>query len=154
MGVAASAHAQVAIRPLAPQLGASGQTAPIKPAELHGVVRDERGNPLSGAVVSALGSSSAFAISDAEGRFSFRNLTPGPYLVRAHLANYLQARGRVVQVAPNGTTTSAIQLTKRVDGSSAPSVLPPASEAWTSLTLPSRRKSATITTKCPGGCAI
>ena len=49
--------------------------------ELNGVVKDELGKPLSGAVVSALGSTSAFAISNEDGHFTFRNLPPGPYLM-------------------------------------------------------------------------
>ena len=50
---------------------------------------------LSGAVVSALGSTSAFAVSNEDGHFTFRNLPAGPYLVRAHLQNYLPvARSR------------------------------------------------------------
>ena len=54
---------------------------------------DDRGQPLAGAVVSALGSTTAFAVSDRDGRFAFRNLPPGPYLVRAHLQGYVPARG-------------------------------------------------------------
>ena len=49
-------------------------TAPPQ-AELRGTVQDDRGEPLLGAVESALGSSPAFAVSDSEGRFAFRNLS-------------------------------------------------------------------------------
>jgi hypothetical protein len=113
---ATPARAQVVALPqlaLTPELKASKATAPIKPSELKGVVTDELGKPLSGAVVSALGSSSAFAVSNEDGEFTFRNLAPGPYLIRAHLQNYLPARGRVVQVTPDGRTTSTIELTRR-----------------------------------------
>jgi hypothetical protein len=116
-GVATPAHAQVvAALPqvaLAPQLKASSNAAPIKPSELNGVVQDELGKPLSGAVVSALGSTSAFAVSNDDGKFTFRNLPPGPYLVRAHLQNYLPSRGRVVQVSADGRTLSTIELTRK-----------------------------------------
>jgi outer membrane receptor protein involved in Fe transport len=126
VGVAATpAHAQVIALPqlaLTPELKASKAPAPIKPSELKGVVTDELGKPLSGAVVSALGSSSAFAVSNEVGEFTIRNLPPGPYLVRAHLQNYLPSRGRVVQVTPDGRTTSAIELTRRPSESD-PSVL-------------------------------
>ena len=108
---------------LTPQLKASSAVAPIKQSELNGVVRDEFGKPLPGAVVSALGSMSAFAVSNEDGRFTFRNLPPGPYLVRAHLQNYLPSRGRVVQVTPVGPTTSAIELTKRFDDAKDPAVI-------------------------------
>jgi outer membrane receptor protein involved in Fe transport len=116
VGAATPAHAQVVALPqlaLAPQLKASSAAAPIKPSELNGVVKDELGKPLSGAVVSALGSTSAFAISNENGQFTLRNLPAGPYLVRAHLQNYLPSRGRVIQVSADGRTTSTIELTRR-----------------------------------------
>ena len=126
-GAATPARAQVVALPqlaLAPQLKASSAAAPIKPSELNGVVRDELGKPLSGAVVSALGSTSAFAVSNEDGHFTFRNLPAGPYLVRAHLQNYLPSRGRVVQVTPDGRSMSSIELTRRPGESAAdPAVL-------------------------------
>src|SRR5215510_1846771 len=126
VGAAAPARAQVVALPqlaITPQLKASSSAAPIKPSELNGVVRDELGKPLSGAVVSALGSTSAFAVSNEDGRFTFRNLPPGPYLVRAHLQNYLPSRGRVVQVTPDGRTTSTIELTRKPSDSTEPAVI-------------------------------
>jgi hypothetical protein len=125
-GAATPARAQVVALPqlaLAPQLKASTVSAPIKPSELNGVVKDELGKPLSGAVVSALGSTSAFAVSNNDGHFTVRNLPPGPYLVRAHLQNYLPSRGRVVQVAPDGRTTSTLELTRRPSDTVDPSVI-------------------------------
>src|SRR5262245_55968530 len=125
-GAATPASSQVVALPqlaLAPELKASSAAAPIKPSELNGVVNDESGKPLSGAVISALGSTSAFAVSNDDGHFTFRNLPPGPYLVRAHLQNYLPSRGRVVQVSPDGRSTSTIELTRRAGESDAPSVI-------------------------------
>jgi hypothetical protein len=81
--------------------------------ELQGVVTDDRGNPLQGAVVSALGSSSAFAVTDRAGRFSFRTLPPGPYLVRAHLNGYVPARGRIIQVNSAARVASSLTLARR-----------------------------------------
>lgn len=126
VGAVTPAHAQVVALPqlaLTPQLKASSTAAPIKPSELNGIVKDELGKPLSGAVISALGSTSAFAISNEDGHFTFRNLPAGPYLVRAHLQNYLPSRGRVVQVSPDGRTTSTIELTRRPGESTDPSVI-------------------------------
>ena len=126
VGAATPAQAQLASVPqiaLAPQFQPFSTAAPVKAAELRGVVKDELGRPLSGAVVSALGSTSAFAVSDDEGRFLFKNLPPGPYLVRAHLQDYLQSRGRIVQVSPDGKTSSTIELTHKADASVAPAVL-------------------------------
>ena len=76
-----SAQAQLARRPT---LQAAAQPGVVSQGELRGIVQDDRGASLSGAVVSALGSITAFAVSDGEGRFVFRNLPYGPYLLRAH----------------------------------------------------------------------
>ena len=63
-----------------------GPVAVALPPDLQGVVHDDRGQPVAGAVVSALGTTAASVVSDARGRFAFRNLPEGPYLVRVHLA--------------------------------------------------------------------
>ena len=109
VGAATPAHSQVVALPqlvLTPQLKASSTAAPIKPSELNGVVKDELGKPLSGAVVSALGSTSAFAISNEDGHFTFRNLPAGPYLIRAHLQDYLPSRGRIIVAGRDVTQLS------------------------------------------------
>jgi hypothetical protein len=102
---------------------AYGQESPAKPevvsllaashGELQGVVTDDRGTPLQGVVVSALGSMSAFAVTDKAGRFSFRTLAPGPYLVRAHLTGYVPARGRIVQVNSAARAVFSLSLARR-----------------------------------------
>ena len=101
----------------------NNQAAPVA-AGLIGVVADDAGRPLAGAVVSAIGTESAFAVSGPDGRFAFRTLPRGPYIVRAHLQGYLPARGRLMQV----TTTSArgpftITLVKRSESIDTPAVL-------------------------------
>jgi hypothetical protein len=89
------------------------RTAPAPAVELTGVVQDRGGKPLVGAVVSAIGSESAFAVSDREGRFSFRALPPGAYLVRAHLQGYLPARPRALQISNSPRGEFTITLVKR-----------------------------------------
>src|SRR4029453_5352990 len=124
---AVPALAQAAALPqlvVTPQLKASSAPAPIKPSELNGTVKDELGKPLSGALISALGSTSAFAVSNEDGHFTFRNLPPGPYLVRAHLQNYLPSRSRIVQVSTDGRTISTIELTRKPASSTDPGVIP------------------------------
>jgi outer membrane receptor protein involved in Fe transport len=103
-------------------VAAVAQARPVY-GELQGVVTDDRGEPLSGAVVSALGNTTAFAVTDGAGRFAFRALPSGPYLVRAHLQGYVPPRAQVVQVAGAGRSTSAIALVRRSDTKNPPKIL-------------------------------
>jgi hypothetical protein len=88
--------------------------APATPhAVVQGTVLDDHGRPLEGVVVSAFGSTSVFAVSDPEGRFSFRSIPYGPYVVRAHLQGYLPPRSRLIQVNSATLTVAAIALARR-----------------------------------------
>jgi len=92
---------------------AAAQVSALARAELAGTVEDDRGEPLAGVVVSALGSATAFAVSDEQGRFAFRDISYGPYLVRAHLQDHLPARAVLVQVNRASDTMSTVVLTRR-----------------------------------------
>ena len=116
--VPSSAQAQLARRPT---LQAAAQPGAVSQGELRGVVQDDRGASLPGAVVSVIGSITEFAVSDNEGRFVFRNLPYGPYLLRAHLQGYLAGRARIAQV--NGARTNWTLALSRTDGEGSPSVL-------------------------------
>lgn len=96
--------------------------ASVPYASVHGIVLDDRGRPLAGAVVSALGATTSFAVSDEDGRFAFRSLPFGPYVMRAHLQGYLPLRARVIQVNRASLNVSSIALTRQ-DGEEAASVL-------------------------------
>src|SRR5215468_10479654 len=98
------------------------QVASISPMEVRGVVLDDRAQPLAGAVVSALGGASAFAITDRNGRFTLHDLPAGPYLVRAHLQGYASARDRIVQVS-TATREISISLTRVAGKDDQPQVL-------------------------------
>jgi hypothetical protein len=106
----------------------NGPLASLAPGAIQGLVQDEAGTPVWGAVVSALGSSSAFAISDRAGRFELRQLPPGPYLVRAHLAGFVAPRGQVVRVLPSARASSSIALRRvnAVASGAVPPVVPAA----------------------------
>ena len=118
---ASSAHAQF---PAKPQASAAYAVAAAgRQGELRGLVQDDQGRTIAGAVVSAVGSTSVFAVSGEDGRFTFRSLPAGPYLVRAHLQNYLPARGRLVQVTPDSRSVTTIALARRSDTPSTPSVV-------------------------------
>ena len=77
------------------QLRPVTHVASIAAGSIQGIVQDEQGAPVAGAMVSALGASTAFAVSDRSGRFEMRTLSPGPYLVRAHLTGFVASRGQV-----------------------------------------------------------
>lgn len=98
------------------------QLAAATTGSIAGVVLDEAGQPLDGVVVSALGGSTAFAVTDRAGAFSLRSLPPGPYLVRAHLSGYLPARTTIVDVRPSARTSSSFTL-KRISGDGTPRVV-------------------------------
>ena len=81
-------------------------------ANLYGIVLDERGEPLAGAVVSAVGATRVLAVSDPDGHFAFRRLPYGPYLVRAHLPGYVPPAARLIQVDRASLTVDSIALTR------------------------------------------
>src|SRR3970040_2400658 len=54
-----------------------GQQARLSPGSIQGLVSDERGGPLPGALVSALGATTAMATTDARGRFVIQPLAAG-----------------------------------------------------------------------------
>jgi hypothetical protein len=103
----------------APQLQPVAHMASMAPGSILGVVSDERGAPVSGAVISALGATTAVAVSDRAGRFELRTLNPGPYLVRAHLSGYVASRGQLIEVRSSARTSSTIAM-RRVSASAAP----------------------------------
>jgi TonB dependent receptor-like, beta-barrel/Carboxypeptidase regulatory-like domain len=86
------------------------QIAAATTGVIAGQVLDDRGRPLADAVVSAVGGSTSFAVSDRAGQFTLRALMPGPYLVRAHLDGYISARNTIVTVRPAGRATSTFTL--------------------------------------------
>src|SRR6185503_10723843 len=111
--------AQVAPRPVSSSVP---QIVALTAAELRGTVVDERSQPLAGVVISALGGTSAFAVSDWSCHFVRRDLPSGPYLVRARLQGYTAARARIVQV-PVSSRDISIALTKATGKADQPQVL-------------------------------
>ena len=93
------------------------RVAAVDTGFIEGKVTDERGQPLDGAVISALGGTTAFAVSDKTGTYRLKQLPPGPYLIRVHLSGFLAARGAMVNVRPS--TRSSSSFTLRREGSSA-----------------------------------
>jgi hypothetical protein len=97
--------------PSSAQVTQSGvRVAVLASGAIQGRVQDEAGAPVAGVLVSALGSATAFDVTDRSGRFELRALPPGPYLVRARLSGFIAPRGHVVQVLPSVSTPSSIAL--------------------------------------------
>jgi hypothetical protein len=103
----------------------SGFVAALSSGSIQGVVRDEQGMPVGGALVSALGVNTAFTKADRSGRFELASLPPGPYLVRAHLTGFVASHGQMVEVTASSRATSTLSLRRAtaVSSSTAPQVL-------------------------------
>jgi hypothetical protein len=91
---------------------ASARAGATEAGSIRGVVRNERGVPMAGAMVSALGASRGFALTDEQGRFELRALPPGAYVVRAHLNGYTTSPVQTLQVESNATAVSTIALSR------------------------------------------
>jgi len=102
-----------------PRLQAVTHVASLAPGAIQGIVQDEKGFPVPGATVSALGTSTAVAVTDRIGRFELRSLSPGPYLLRAHLSGFVASRGQLVEVRPSSRVSSSIAV-RRVGSESSP----------------------------------
>ena len=89
---------------------AANQSARITLGSIRGSVSDDRGGPLSGAMVSVLGVTTAMAVTDARGRFALDALPPGEYIVRVHLPGFLSTRRDNIRVGPLPATLDRIQL--------------------------------------------
>ena len=88
----------------------AARVASLAPGSIGGIVQDERGAAVEGVVVSAVGPTNAFTVSDLGGRFVLPTLSPGPYLIRAHLSGFVAARGQMVDVRPSARASSSIAL--------------------------------------------
>ena len=87
------------------------QQARLSLGSIQGVVSDERGGPLAGALVSALGGvTSAMATTDARGRFVIQPLAAGDYVLRVHLAGFVSGRREGVRVGPATVEVAKIQM--------------------------------------------
>jgi len=88
---------------------------------LSGVVSDERGGPVRGAMVSAISPTAmASAVSDQQGRYAIDALPAGEYVVRAHMAGFAASRREAVRVTGSTTVVPQLQL-RRIDNVAATS---------------------------------
>ena len=122
LGSAASSPAFAQV-PAQKPLQATAHVSSVPQGEIRGIVSDDKGQPLAGVVVSALGATTFFAVTDTNGRFLIRNVALGPYLVRAHLQGYVPAKARVVQVSATAGSDNVLSMTRTVGAPEPPTVL-------------------------------
>ena len=68
---------------------------------IHGIVLDVDGLPLEGAIVSAMGADATLmAVTGTDGVYELEPLTPGSYLLRAHLSGFTVSGRNLVEVTP------------------------------------------------------
>src|SRR5438309_3521506 len=115
--------ASVGVAQSTPDVRPVAHIASVAAGSIQGTVQDEHGSPISGATISALGPTPAFAVSDRVGRFELRTLSPGPYLLRAHLSGFVASRGQVVDVHPSARASSSIAL-RHVNAANTPPAYP------------------------------
>ncbi len=88
--------------------------ATVSVGSIYGAVLDDAGTPVEGAVVSALGGATAFAVTDRAGQYSLSELPAGPYVVRAHRSGFAGTRSTLVNVRPAAKAPSSFTL-RRLD---------------------------------------
>ena len=93
---------------------AQGQSVRTSRGSITGVVSDERGGPLAGAVVSVLGATMAMTVSDVRGRFALDSLPAGEYILQAHLSGFSGSRRELVRVGVMAPPELRLQL-HRID---------------------------------------
>jgi hypothetical protein len=113
-------------------IGARRSTFPE--GSIEGRVLDDGQRPVSGAMVSVVGRTTAAAVTDLTGRYTLRELPYGPYILSVHSRGYFRSRGRTVQLTTVKTFVPEIQLTRVTQAKSpvaSASIVPVASPAPT-----------------------
>jgi outer membrane receptor protein involved in Fe transport len=86
------------------------QTARASSGRITGIVSDDRGGPLAGAMVSALGQMIATTVSDTRGFFAIDALPAGEYVVQAHLSGFAGSQRQLVYVGGVSASVQLLQL--------------------------------------------
>ena len=101
-----------------PALAQSAQYQSVRATRgsITGIVSDDRGGPISGALVSALGTAMmAKATTDASGFFAIEALPIGEYTVQAHRSGFAGSARAVVRVSGYAPSSQRLQL-RRLEG--------------------------------------
>jgi hypothetical protein len=94
-----ASEAEAQVRAVVPEI----QTVSLARLALTGVVIDERGGPVRGAMVTVAGETTAMTVSDDRGRFEIDRLPPGEYVLRAHLSGFTASPRKLVRVGGRPT---------------------------------------------------
>jgi len=78
---------------------------------ISSLVRDAKGSPVEGAIVSAVGGRTASGTTDSNGRCTIVALPAGEYLVRVHRTGFTVANSLVLRVTPGHITAHSVVLT-------------------------------------------
>lgn len=79
---------------------------------IEGVVTDDRGSPIPGVAVSAIGPDALFGVTDQSGRFVFSAVPVGTYLIRAQRAGYRASQREFIDVAPAASARHIVRLAR------------------------------------------
>lgn len=89
--------------------------ARLSAGTISGVVSDEKGGPVAGARVTAIGVTMALAVTDRSGRFRTETLPSGEYVVRAHRSGFAASKREIVRVGAAAVEVPQLQM-RRLDG--------------------------------------
>ena len=93
---------------------------------IEGRVLDDEKKPVTGAMVSVVGRTTAAATTDRDGRYALRALPYGPYVLSVHSRGFFKSRGRTIHLTTDKFSVPEIQIAR---ARSAPVVMPaPAAE--------------------------
>lgn len=100
-------------------LRSSQASQEVAPGSIVGGAWDERGVPIVGAVITAIGTTTTFGVTNDRGRFEIRSLPSGAYVIRAVAQGHAPFTQRVV-VRPRGRSSSLLAMRR---SSSSPTIL-------------------------------
>ena len=89
-----------------------------------GLVSDESGSPVQGAMVTAIGATMALVTTDPRGRFSFPDLPRGEYVVRARLTGFAASARQIVRVGETANAVTHLELRRLASAAAAGPVDP------------------------------
>lgn len=110
----ARAQGQGQQRPTSPSTSPVTKMARLTAGTITGIVNDERGGPVAGARVTAIGATMALAFTDQNGRFATESLPAGEYVVRAQRSGFAASRRAIVRVGGTAATVPQLEL-RRLD---------------------------------------